>query len=98
MDGGRIFATAKAPLGPRDGVHEAFARAVARGADLYVEQVRRLLEGTLEGTPQDLAQGTEYRGHMRTLLPELRARRTVRRRSPARRRAFAPGAVPRQPR
>jgi methionyl-tRNA formyltransferase len=79
VDGGRIFATTQAAWDPGDGVHELFARAVAAGADLYVETVRRYLQGEAVGVPQDLAAGREYRGYMRTLLPELRARIALRR-------------------
>jgi methionyl-tRNA formyltransferase len=74
VDGGRIFATGSARWTPADGLHGAFARAVARGSDLYVDAVRRYLDGDLEGEPQDLSSGIEYRGYMRTLRPELRAR------------------------
>jgi methionyl-tRNA formyltransferase len=77
VDGGKIFAAASASWTPADRLHGAFARAVACGADLYVDVVRRYLEGGLDGEPQELSAGTEYRGYMRTLLPELRARWTV---------------------
>ena len=79
VDGGKIFATAKASLTRGDRLHGAFARAVVRGADLYADVVRRYLDGDLDGQPQDLSAGVEYRGHMRTLQPELRARWTLRR-------------------
>jgi folate-dependent phosphoribosylglycinamide formyltransferase PurN len=79
VDGGQIFAKAAARIEPGDGVHEAFARAVARGAELYVDVLRDYLAGHLAGERQDLTSGTEYRGYMRTLLPELRARWTLRR-------------------
>lgn len=77
VDGGKIFATANASWSPDEGLHGAFAEAVACGADLYVDAVRRYLDGGLDGEPQDLSAGSEYRGFMRTLLPELRARWTV---------------------
>jgi methionyl-tRNA formyltransferase len=77
VDGGKIFATANASWTPDEGLHGAFAEAVVCGAGLYVDAVRRYLDGGLDGEPQDLSAGTEYRGHMRTLLPELRARRTL---------------------
>jgi len=79
VDGGRIFATARADWRKEDGLHELFARAVAKGADLYLETVRLYLESDLTGIPQDLSAGREYRGHMRTLVPELKARMLLRR-------------------
>jgi hypothetical protein len=61
-------------------LHQLFARALIRGADLYVEVVQRYLhDGAIEGHLQDLSSGTEYRGYMRTLGPELRARWALRR-------------------
>lgn len=74
VDGGQMFARGRARCEPGDGVHEVFAHAVSRGADLYVDTVRRHVAGDLTGEPQDLSTGVEYRGYMRTLRPELRAR------------------------
>lgn len=80
VDGGRIFGIARADWLPGDRIHELFARAVATGADLYVETVRRYVDDvTLPGQAQDLSSGREYRGYMRTLWPELRARWALRR-------------------
>jgi methionyl-tRNA formyltransferase len=80
VDGGQIYGLARAEWEPGDGIHELFARAVAAGADLYVEAVRRYLdEGGITGELQDLSTGREYRGYMRTLGPELRARWALRR-------------------
>jgi methionyl-tRNA formyltransferase len=79
-DGGPIFAVEAADLDEADGLHELFARAVVKGADLYVDAVRRYLDGELDGSTQDLSVGREYRGYERTLGPELRARWAVRRR------------------
>lgn len=79
VDAGAIFARGRAEWEPGDGLHELFARAVARGADLYVDAVRQSLAGKAEGEPQDLTLGREYRGYMRTLAPELRARWALRR-------------------
>jgi methionyl-tRNA formyltransferase len=77
VDGGPIFACARSPIEPGDGIHEVFARAVAEGAERYVEIVRQYLHGDLDGQPQDLATGTEYRGYQWTLLHEVRARRAL---------------------
>ena len=79
VDGGPVFAVAAADWERDDGLHELFARAVAKGAELYVDVARRYLEGELNGEPQDLTVGHEYRGYMRTLVPELRARWALRR-------------------
>jgi methionyl-tRNA formyltransferase len=79
VDGGQTYAVATAGWAPDDGLHELFARAVACGAELYVDAARRYCAGTLAGRPQDLATGREYRGFMRTLGPELRARWALRR-------------------
>lgn len=77
VDGGPIFDCARSPVEPGDGVHEVFARAVAEGAERYVEVVRRYMRGELHGQPQDLSGGTEYRGYQWTLLSELRARQAL---------------------
>jgi hypothetical protein len=77
VDGGPIFACTRSGAEAGDGVHEVFARAVAEGAARYVDVVRRYVAGDLDGQPQDLAAGTEYRGYQWTLLQELRARRAL---------------------
>jgi methionyl-tRNA formyltransferase len=80
VDGGAVFAVAAAPWVAQDGLHDLFARALIRGADLYVDAVARYLrDGDIVGQPQDLHSGTEYRGYMRTLGPELRAHWALRR-------------------
>jgi methionyl-tRNA formyltransferase len=80
VDGGPIFGTAHAPWQMHDGIHELFARAVARGADLYVEVLERYLrDHKVMGERQDLSEGCEYRGSMRTLAVEFRARWALRR-------------------
>jgi len=80
VDGGQIFAVERAKWEPSDHIHSLFARAVVCGADLYVDAVQSYLrEGTLDGKRQDLTEGHEYRGYMRRLAPELRARMALRR-------------------
>jgi hypothetical protein len=79
IDGGRIFETAVARPQPGDSIHDCFARAVIAGTDAYCRVVEQYLAGTLEGEKQDLSLGREYRGHMRGLAAELRARRALRR-------------------
>lgn len=79
IDGGQIFAVAPAEWQPDDRLHDLFARAVVCGSCLYVDVVQRYLrDGALHGERQDLGQGTEYCGYMRTLAPELRARAALR--------------------
>jgi methionyl-tRNA formyltransferase len=80
VDGGAVFGVVAAEWEPQDGLHDLFARALIRGTDLYVDAVERYLrDGQIVGQPQDLGSGTEYRGYMRTLGPELRARWALRR-------------------
>jgi methionyl-tRNA formyltransferase len=94
VDGGQIFGSARAPYRRGDTVHDIFGRAVARGADLYVETLRRYVsEGGITGEPQDLGEGREYRGYMRTLWPELRARWALRRGLAAAETSVAPDAL-----
>jgi methionyl-tRNA formyltransferase len=80
VDGGQIFGCVRASYVDGDSVHDLFARAVAAGAGLYVETLRAYVRhGMPSGRPQDLREGREYRGYMRTLWPELRARAALRR-------------------
>lgn len=80
VDGGEVFGVACAEWHPNDRLHALFARAVECGAELYIDVIRRYLrDGELKGERQDLRQGAEYRGFMRTLGRELRARRALRR-------------------
>lgn len=80
VDGGAMFETTRASWSSSDQLHDLFARAVACGADLYISVVQRYLrDGAISGEPQDLTSGREYRGYMRTLMPELRARWALRR-------------------
>jgi folate-dependent phosphoribosylglycinamide formyltransferase PurN len=77
IDGGAIFETAHTACEPGDDLHAVFGRAVIAGADAYVRVAERYLAGTLEGKPQDLNLGREYRGSELTLGPELAARRRL---------------------
>jgi folate-dependent phosphoribosylglycinamide formyltransferase PurN len=80
VDGGQIYGTGRAEWQPGDGLHELFARSIVAAADLYVDTVLRYLaDGAIDGERQNLADGREYRGYMRTLGPELRARWALRR-------------------
>jgi len=82
VDGGQIFETAPACPQSGDGIHECFARAVIAGTGAYIRVIERYLSGTLQGSKQDLSLGKEYRGHMRTLGAELRARKHLKKSSP----------------
>lgn len=77
MDGGVIFATRQADLVQGDDLHAVFARAVKAGGVAYTEVLRAAREGPLTGTPQDLTIGREYRGYMRGIRGELKARRNL---------------------
>lgn len=74
LDGGRIFATRRAPVFRGDDLHRIFARAVRTGADAYAEVVGQALAGPIDGTPQDLSQGREYPGAARGFASEIRTR------------------------
>jgi methionyl-tRNA formyltransferase len=74
VDGGEIYSTARASLRRGDSLHAVFARAVLVGADAYVDVLRQATSGRLNGVPQDLTVGREYRGYMRGLRSELIAR------------------------
>jgi methionyl-tRNA formyltransferase len=77
VDAGRVFAVGQAALQADDGLHAVFGRCVQKGADLYVDVIERLESGTLEGKPQDLSIGREYRASSRGLREELRVRRMI---------------------
>jgi methionyl-tRNA formyltransferase len=79
LDAGRIFFRERAPIFRGDDLHAIFARAVATGARGYVEVIGRALDGSLQGAPQDLRLGREYRGGMLGIAAELGARRALRR-------------------
>ena len=82
LDGGRIFFRERARIFRGDDLHAIFARAVQTGARGYVEVIGRALQRRLEGEPQDLRLGREYRGDMRGLAAEIAARRALRRLAP----------------
>lgn len=74
IDGGTIFFTGRARLHRHDNLHTIFARAVKLGADGYVGVLRKITTGQASDLPQDLTLGREYRGYMRGLRAEIRAR------------------------
>ena len=79
IDGGLIYFRAPAPLQPKDELHAIFARAVLTGTQGYVETVGAALKGTLQGNPQDLNRGREFKGTQLGIFTELKTRRALRR-------------------
>jgi hypothetical protein len=78
VDGGPIFQTARAALGPTRNMYDLFAWSVAAGARIYVDVVREHLAGRARGEPQDLSLGREYRSAERTPAWNRAARRLIR--------------------
>jgi methionyl-tRNA formyltransferase len=78
VDGGKIFGTTRVELQPDDGLFTVYSRCVAAGATLYAQKVRELVEGHLEGNPQDFSIGKEYKAYMRGVQAEWKARRSIR--------------------
>ena len=74
LDGGQIFATRKAILRKKDGLHHVFGRAVTAGAEAYAEVITAAQKQKLKGSAQDLSIGHEYRGSARGFISEVRAR------------------------
>jgi methionyl-tRNA formyltransferase len=74
VDGGRMFDRRGAQVQKGDSLHAIFARAVAVGADGYVETLNRIVTGDLTGEVQDLSTGREYRGAMLGIKAEFAAR------------------------
>ena len=77
IDGGDIFATSRPELEAADCIHTVYGRCVVTAADLYIRVVKDLLQGHLEGLPQELSIGQEYKAYMHGLRAELRARRLI---------------------
>ncbi|HLZ75487.1 formyl transferase [Phenylobacterium sp.] len=82
VDGGEIYLTVQAPLFRGDGLHAVFARAVKVGADGYVKVLDDAVNGRLTGRSQDLSDGREFRGAMRSLGAEILTRWRMRRMRP----------------
>jgi methionyl-tRNA formyltransferase len=78
VDGGRIFGTTGIQLYADDDLFAVFARCVDAGAALYVRKAQELLEHGLEGTPQDLSIGMEYKAVMRDARAERKVRGSIR--------------------
>jgi methionyl-tRNA formyltransferase len=78
LDGGHIFATGGACLQADDDLYSVFARCLVVGTDLYIKVIKDLIAGKLEGSPQDLGLGREYRAVMRNVRADLKVRRQIR--------------------
>ena len=79
IDGGMIYRVAQAALEEEDDVFTVFARCVKVGAESYVAVVQALLDGRLEGRPQQLDSGREYRAAEKGWRHELSIRWRIRR-------------------
>ncbi len=79
LDGGAIYRVGQASIEAEDDLFAVFARCVKTGADLYVDVVRELMQGQLEGRPQQLELGREYRAAMKGWRHELSVRWKIRR-------------------
>jgi methionyl-tRNA formyltransferase len=76
LDGGRIFAIGQASLQEDDDLYSVVARCLIIGVDLYVK-AKDLIAGRLEGSPQDLSVGREYKAVMRNVRADLKVRREI---------------------
>jgi methionyl-tRNA formyltransferase len=60
VDGGEIYERSAAQIESDDGQFAVFGRCVEKGAELYVDAIRRALTNSLVGYQQDPAVGREY--------------------------------------
>jgi len=79
IDGGAIYKVGQSQLEENDDMFSVFARSVKLGADLYVQAVRELLDGRLQGRPQRHELGREYHAVMKGWRHELSVRWRIRR-------------------
>ncbi len=79
LDGGAIYKVGRLRLERDDDRFCVFTRAVKLGTDLYVQAVQELLDGRLQGQPQQLELGREYRAAMKGWRQELTVRWQIRR-------------------
>lgn len=77
IDGGEIYGVVSAKIEHDDNMHTVFARCVVAGADEYIATIHEILNGTLQGSPQDLTQGKEYRATDKTWRHECKVRKKI---------------------
>lgn len=78
VDGGAIYATARATLQSNDRVGAVFARCIRTGGDLYASVVAQVLAGTATSVAQNISEGTEFFAAMRDWRAELKVWRLLR--------------------
>jgi len=74
VDGGKIYTVVRAQVARGDDLHTVFGRAVVAGAEAYAKVMQQYLDKGLEGVPQDLRVGREYKGKELNLGSEIVAR------------------------
>jgi methionyl-tRNA formyltransferase len=79
IDGGLIYKVGRARLEEDDNLFSVFARCVEVGTELYIQVIRELLEERLQGLPQRLELGREYKAAMKNWWHELTVRLKIRR-------------------
>ena len=77
VDGGKIFGTTKIRLHEDDTMFSIFAKCIIAGAGLYGRVVKQFLESDMQGRPQDLTIGREYKAVMRGVRAEFKVRRSL---------------------
>ena len=78
VDGGRIYGTIKANLEADDNIYSLFPRVVLVGTELYIDIVKKIIDGKLEGQKQDLSIGKEYRSAMKRWWHEIIVNKKIR--------------------
>jgi methionyl-tRNA formyltransferase len=74
IDAGPILATGRPEIEADDDEDALFAKAVQVGTELFVREIRKVVEGKADSVPQDLEAGREYRFVDRTATAERRVR------------------------
>ena len=77
VDSGPVIFTGRPEIDPRDDEDHLFAKSTIVGAGLYVEAIRRVMAGTAEWRPQQIATGCQYRFVDRSVFAEMRVRRLL---------------------
>lgn len=79
IDGGLIYEVGQAKLQADDSLFSVFARCVETGTELYIKVVGDLEAGRLQGRPQQLELGREYKAAMKSWWHEMTVRQKIRR-------------------